>query len=283
MGPDLNINRLPGNFGIEVKNIDVTTISVADLKQLLLALYEHRFVVLRTGGLTKEEYLAFSKRVGDPIGLSASRKDYPEIAEMSNIDQDTAKEKRGAAHWHSDQSFRKEVSSITMLYSVQAPSSGGKTLFCDMVAAYEALSEAVRDRIDGLMVEHRHGVSVSARPGDHTPIPPKGWDQSLACYHPLVRRHPVTRTRTLYAIAGTCQGIEGMEQTEAEALLIELGDHAFQERFVTQHTHSVHDLVMWDNPTTMHSATPIAAATGPDDTRMIHRISLRGTPAVFAS
>lgn len=193
MGPDLNINRLPGNFGIEVRNIDVTTISVADLKRLLLALYEHRFVVLRTGGLTKDEYLAFSKRVGDPIGLSASRKDYPEIAEMSNIDKDTAKEKRGAAHWHSDQSFRKEVSSITMLYSVQAPRSGGETLLCDMVAAYEALSEAVRDRIDDLVVQHRHGISVSARPGDHTPIPPKGWDQSLACYHPLVRCHPVTR------------------------------------------------------------------------------------------
>lgn len=74
-----------------------------------------------------------------------------------------------------------------------------------------------------------------------------------------------------------------MEQAEAEALLNELGDHAFQDRFVTQHTHSVHDLVMWDNPTTMHTATPIAAATGPDDTRMIHRISLRGTPGVFAS
>ena len=74
-----------------------------------------------------------------------------------------------------------------------------------------------------------------------------------------------------------------MEQTEAENLLKELGDHAFQEQFITQHAHAVHDLVMWDNPTTMHSATSIAAATGPHDTRLIHRISVRGIPSVFSA
>lgn len=283
MGLTLVIERLSGRFGVEIKEIDVPSVSDEDLKDLLMNLYEHRFVILRTQGLTKEEFVAFSKRVGDPITLSKKSEDYPEIASLTNVDTDTAKEKRGAAHWHSDQSFRQEVSSVTMLYSVQAPSCGGETLFCDMVAAYDALSETVQEQIDDLIVEHRHGISISARPGDHTPVPPKGWDQNTTCYHPLVRQHPVTGTKTLYAIAGTCQGIKGTEQAEAEDLLKELGDHAFQDRFTTRHTHSVHDLVMWDNPTTMHSATPIAAATGSHDTRLIHRISLRGTPSVFAS
>lgn len=282
MGSHLCTTRLEGRFGIEVKNVDVPNLSNDELKRLLLTLYENRFVVLRTGGLTRDELVTFSRRVGNPILLNRDASDHPEIARITNIGMDTARIRRGAAHWHTDQSFKEEVSSVTMLYSVQAPSSGGETLFCDMVAAYDALPDSTKERIDDLIVEHRHGVSVAARPGDHIPVPPKGWDQATTVYHPLVRRHPLTGQKTLYAIAGTSQGIQGMAYSEAKRLLKELADHAFQERFINKHAHAVHDLVMWDNPTTMHSATPIAAATGPHDTRIIHRISLRGTPSVFS-
>lgn len=283
MGLTLNIERLAGRFGLEIKDIDVPRISDEDLKNMLLNLYEHRVVVLRTKGLTKEDFVAFSKRVGEPTLLNPNSEDYPEIATITNVEVDTEKEKRGAAHWHSDQSFKEEVSSITMLYSLQAPSRGGETLFCDMAAAYEALPETVKEQIDDLIVEHRHGISIAARPDDHTPVAPKGWDQNSTVYHPLVRRHPVTGKKTLYAVSGTSQGIKGMREAEAANLLKELGDHALQDRFITQHTHSVHDLVMWDNPTTMHKATPLAAATGPHDTRTIHRISVRGNPSLFTS
>ncbi len=283
MRSTLNIEKLGGRFGVEIKDMDVPKISDEDLKCLLLNLYEHRVVVIRTKGLTQAEFLAFSKRVGDPIRLNFTATQHPEITQMSNIENDSQKEKKGAAHWHTDQSFKKEVSSVTMLYSVQAPQKGGETLFCNMVAAYEALPQKIQDQIEDLIVEHRHGISITARPDDHTPIPPKGWDQSTTVYHPLVRRHPITRQKTLYAITGTAQGIQGMAQKEGIKLLTDLCDHAFQKPFITQHTHSVHDLVMWDNPTTMHSATPIAAATGPHDTRMIHRISLRSTPSIFTA
>ena len=270
------LEPLAGNFGVEVRHVEVSRISDEDLEYLLLKLYQHRVVVLRTGGLTKEQFIAFSGRVGEPIP------GHPDVIPITNIGIDTEQTRTGAAHWHTDQSFKEDTSSVTMLYSVQAPKRGGETLFCDMAAAYAALPETLQQQIDDLIVEHRHGISVAARPGDHTPVPPKGWDQSKTVYHPLVRRHPVTGQKTLYAVTGTSQGIKGMKQAAAEVLLNELRDHAFQDRFITQHTHCVNDLVMWDNPTTMHSATPIAAATGPDDTRLIHRISLRGTPSVYA-
>ncbi|HJN51599.1 MAG: TauD/TfdA family dioxygenase [Pseudomonadales bacterium] len=271
---------LPGPFGLEVSNINLITMVDADLKELLLMLYANRFLVLRTGGLSKQEFVTFARRVGDPIQLS-NNEEYPEIASLTNIDTDTRVEKRGAAHWHSDQSFTKHRSSVTMLYSVQAPKSSGETRFCDLTAAYETLPEDRRQLIDELIVEHRLGVSVAARPGDHIPIPPKGWDQSRSVFHPLVREHPVTGLRTLYAITGTSQGIQSMPLDDAVRLLTELCEHAFQDQFVTSHRHAVNDLVMWGNPTTLHSASPIGAATGPDDTRVIHRISLKGTPSVF--
>ncbi len=278
---DLCVAPLHGNFGAEVLQADVTCLSDAALKRILLCLYDLRFVVLRTTGLTKPQFVEFARRVGDPIRLSGDP-DFPEIANITNVGIDTKAHKLGAAHWHTDQSFRNEVSSITMLYSLKAPGQGGETRFCDLAAAYSALPGSTQQRIEHLIVIHRHGVSVAARPGDHVPISPKGWDQSTTVTHPLVRRHPITGQKTLYAITGTSQGIVGMQQAEAESLLNELCDHAFADRFVARHKYRVHDLILWDNPTTMHSATPMAAATDPDDTRLLHRISLRGTPSVFA-
>jgi taurine dioxygenase len=275
------VQKLAGPFGVEITNVDLPGLPDAGLAQLLQVLYANRFVVIRTGGLTASEYVGFARRVGDPI-LFDRESDHPEIIPITNVDVDTKKEALGAAHWHTDQSFTKARSSITMLYSVQAPQAGGETRFCDMAAAYAALPSTMQDRIEDLVVEHRHGVSVAARPGDHKPIPPKGWDRSRSVYHPIVRRHPMTGEKTLYAITGTSQGIRGMPDEEATALLNELCEHALQPQFMTAHQHRVDDLVMWDNPTTMHAASPIAAATGPGDTRVIRRISLRGTPSVFA-
>lgn len=278
----VRVEPLNGNFGVEVRDSDVPCLTDGDLKHILMCLYEQRFLVLRTGGLTKSQFVEFARRVGEPIRLSGDP-DFPEIANITNVGIDTKARRLGAAHWHTDQSFRTQVSSITMLYSVQAPGQGGETNFCDLAAAYAALPGSTKRTIEGLTVVHRHGVSVAARPGDHVPIPPRGWDQSTTVTHPLVRRHPITGQKTLYAITGTSQGIVGMEQAQAESLLKGLCDHAFQDRFVARHQYRVHDLILWDNPTAMHSATPMAAATGPDNTRLLHRISLRGTPSVFAS
>jgi taurine dioxygenase len=271
---------LPGPFGVEVSRVDLPRLSDDDVRALLLMLYANRIMVVRTGGLSKSDYVAFARRIGEPITLSDDV-DHPEIAEMTNIGVDSRTQGRGAAHWHSDQSFRKAGASVTMLYSVRSPMEGGETRFCDLAAAWEALPSDMKARIDGLQVEHRHGVSVAARPGDHVPIAPPNWDQRHTVVHPLVRQHPVTGQTSLYAITGTSQGIKDMPQDEATALLNELCEHAFREPFLNQHAHSVHDILMWDNPTTMHSASPIGAATCDADTRVIRRISLKGYPPVF--
>ncbi|XOV89759.1 MAG: TauD/TfdA dioxygenase family protein [Pseudomonadota bacterium] len=271
---------LPGPFGQEVLDIDVADLGDEDLRSLLTTLYENRFLVLRTGGLQADEYLAFARRIGIPIALSPGA-EHPEIAVMDNRNVDRQKEKRGPAHWHSDQSFRSRRASVTMLFCSRAPREGGETRFCDLAGAYAALSDTMKARIDDLTVIHRHGVSVAARPGDHTPIPPPNWDQTRTVHHPLVLTHPVSGVKTLYAISGTSQGIVGMSPEAGTALLQELCEHAFQDRFVTSHRHRQHDITMWDNPTSLHSATPMPAANGEDNLREVHRISLVGDPPVF--
>ena len=276
---ELHVLPLAGNFGVEIRDLDVANASDSELLAVLDALYENRFVVIRTNGLTKRQYVDFAVRLGDPIPLSRDP-DFPEIAYITNRNVDTQKTMLGAAHWHTDQSFRNTVSSMTMLYSEHAPKQGGATRFCNMADAYATLPDETKERIEDLVVRHRHGKSVSARPGDHIPLPPKGWNRATTVYHPLVRRHPETGLKTLYAITGTSQGIKGVPDDEAQELLNDLCAHAFQDRFIAQHQHDQHDILLWDNPTTMHSATPIAAATGDDDLRLLRRISLRGSPPI---
>ena len=86
---------LNGPFGVEVTESDVAEISDEDLKKVLLSLYDNRVAVLKTRGLTKEEFATFSKRVGDPVLLSPGSDDFPEIAVFTNVDEDRAKERRG--------------------------------------------------------------------------------------------------------------------------------------------------------------------------------------------
>ena len=266
--------------GVEVRDIDVSTLSNAGLRRLLALLYANRFLVLATEGLTRNEYVAFARRLGEPIRLSSDER-FPEIADLTNVGVDTKRERRGAAHWHTGPVLQTNgIVHHDAVFRAGAEASG-ETRFCDMAAAYQTLDEATKQRIEGLVVEHRHGVSVAARPGDHVPVPPRGWDRKSNGLPSAGATTPDNRNQTLYAPAGTSQGIRGMAPAPATALLQELCDHAFEDRFIAQHRHRRHDLVMWDNPTVMHCATPLAAAKAPEDTRLIHRISLRGTPPVL--
>ncbi|MCY3859493.1 MAG: TauD/TfdA family dioxygenase [Gammaproteobacteria bacterium] len=276
----MQIDPLNGNFGKVVRDVDIPTIDDEKLRKILTTLYANRFLVIKTNGLVKSEYRDFARRIGEPIQLSRDA-DFPEIAHIANSETSTLKSRLGAAHWHTDQSFKRTVSSVTMLYSVHAPATGGETKFCDMAAAYDALPDATKSEIDELVIEHRHGISVSAPKGDHKPIPPPGWNPEYTAFHPLVRQHPETRQKTLYAVTGTAQGIQGMSKGEATILLNSLTSHVLQPRFTTSYRHQVHDIVMWDNPTVMHSATPIDQATNSSDSRLLWRISLRGSPSVL--
>ena len=89
--------------------------------------------------------------------------------------------------------------------------------------------------------------------------------------HPVVRRHPVTRRKALYAVSGSSFGIEDMLRDESHALLDELKRHATQEKYQLRLKYGVGDLVIWDNASLLHSAT----LTDPEDPRTLWRITVK--------
>ena len=279
-------------FGAEVRGADLREPLTHDVMRILAdELYESRVLVIKDQALDQATYLAFGRWWGTPIPhvLDHMRMPgYPELLAVGNTEEKDRKIeiRNGAALWHTDQSYEAVPASATMLYSILAPRIGGQTRFVNMVAAYDALDDAMKDRIDDLEVAHLYGAGkllddefIASPLKTGTQV-----DRVPTCYHPLVLRHPVTGRKGLYATGQSSFAIRNMEDPEAVALLWKLKMHAIQGQFVYTHRYEVGDIVLFDTLSTMHAATPIEVAepAEKDTRRLLWRISVRGLPRVYA-
>ncbi len=238
--------------------------------------------VLPDQHLGDEEQVAFSRLYG-PLEVSPhiGRKAAPlngrirrrEIFDISNLDEDgnildednvRSSFHRGNQLWHTDSSFRQQSAAWSLLHARAIPPDGGDTEFADTRAAYDALPDAVKTRLEGLVAEHSLWHS-RAKLGGYMPTEEER--RSLpSAQHAVVRRHPGSGRNALY-IAAHASHIVGMPVEEGEALLAELIAFATQPQFVYRHRWRVGDLVIWDNRCTMHRATPFAATDHVRDMR----------------
>ncbi|MGE0383108.1 MAG: TauD/TfdA dioxygenase family protein [Gammaproteobacteria bacterium] len=281
---------LGANFGLEILGLDVRRDCEGDaFTRLPELLYAHRVLLIRGQSLAKAEFAAFGRRWGAPIRFylaSSLDPDQPELIRVDNRPDMPEARREAAAHWHTDSSYEPQPACVTMLYGVEAPDSGGETLFADMAAAYDALPAAMRERIDGLQVRHllfggeRMASESSRRGADLDEVRRKKLDDSPV--HPLVLRHPVTGRRALYAVAGSAVGIVGLADDDGLALLRELKLHALQSRFVLSVKASAGDILIWDDLSTLHSATPVPYTDEAGQRRLLLRYSTRDMPPEFA-
>ena len=277
-------------FGAEALGVDVAgELADTDMRALVAALHAHRFLVIRGQAPTLERYLAFGEAWGTPHPHALDHLRLPGFPAILPVGNTMAMHRdpsvrNGAAFWHTDQSYEAEPASATMLYAVKVPERGGETLICDLAGAYDALPEATRRRIDGLVALHLYGAA-SGRDGEQVAAPIRTEHQRDTLppvRHRLARPHPVTGRTVLYGVAGTPYAIEGMADDEAAALLEELKSHALQARFIYRHRYRVGDLAIWDTNQTLHSGTAVAFATSERDARLLYRISVKGRPRVCA-
>jgi len=151
--------------------------------------------------------------------------------------------------WHTDSSFKRLPAYCSILHGRSIPPIGGHTEFADLRAAYDALPEATKRKIAGLVAEHSLLTSRARLGfGDFDETERKAFEPVPQV---LVRRLQDSGRMSLY-LASHAGAIRGMAKAEAEKLLKELIDHATQRQFVYTHRWRVNDLVMWDDRCTMH-------------------------------
>jgi len=269
----ITITQLHPHIGAEIGDLDPREpLDAATVEALWQAIDHHAVLVLHDQRLSDEQLRGFATRFGElEIGRSAARGGrrrlkFPEIGDISNLDEDSrirARDDRkrldslGNRLWHTDASYMPVPVVLGMLFAVAVPSASpfgaGETEFADMRAAYEALSDAQKAAIDGLVVEH--DVFWSRGQIGFTEFPPGEREQYPPSRQRLVRRHPGSGRKTLY-LSAHASHIVGVPVPEGRLLLHDLEEHATQRQFVYSHKWRKGDLVIWDNRDTMHRGRP---------------------------
>jgi len=289
--------RSLGAFGVEVFDVDLGKPFDEDgARELVSLVARNQVAVFRAQKLTKAVYDRFGRIFGSPVDFFFTvdlDDDYPAIIKISNDPSLDPGRHNGAAFWHSDGSYEYMPASFTMLYGVEAPQHGGETLFVDLCAAYEALPEATRAKYDALKVRHR--LVGGKRAADETPLAldPDEPDRDGGVrakkraaeqpIHPLVITHPITGRKSLYAVAGTPFSVEGLSTADSDALLDDVKAHATQDRFMVAPKVGAGDVIIWDNLSTMHKATPLEYSNEDGKRRAMLRISTCGLPPAYES
>jgi taurine dioxygenase len=208
---------------------------------------------------------------------------HPAILMLSNIHENGQQigVYEGACFWHTDVAYEDPPNSASIVYALEVPRDReAPTYVADAFAAYDALTERTKKRIDDLVVVHHYGNRDDMVEGSPTAAETLTEDQKRrvsVVYHPLVMRHPVTGRKSLYGVAGSSFGIVGMADGEAVDLLGELAAHATQPRFTTSYNYAPGDVAAWDTYSTLHKAPVMPRAVrGDAHARLLWRVSVTG-------
>jgi alpha-ketoglutarate-dependent taurine dioxygenase len=278
----MQFEPLSPGFGVEATGLDVARLSPEQFGEIEQAFFAAQVLVLRAQHLAPGQFLDFARRFGPPEPHVIDQFHHPEHADILILSNRRTAEGEpvgladAGTYFHTDYSYLDMPARATTLYSIEIPSRGGDTLFANQYAAYDDLSEATKRRIDGLVGLHHYGNRDDLNERSRTVASVLSQEQKQKVTwvrHPIVRRHPVTGRKALYAISGTSFGIAGMDEAEALALLDELKQHATREKYQLRLKYGVGDVVIWDNASLLHSAT----LTDPNDPRTLWRITIKET------
>jgi len=256
------------NFATEVGDIDLSRhIEADDLEAVKEAFAKYAVLIFPDQHLSQDQHLDFARHFGPlETTIALHRKDEPlrirqEFADVSNLNSKSdvwGKESRqrlfqmGNRLWHTDSSFKRLPARASLLYARSIPPIGGHTEFADERAAYDALPEETKRRLESLVAEHSIFHS-RARLG-FTNFSDEERQAMPPVPQVLVRTIPESGRKSLY-LASHAGRILGMSENDGRALIDELVAHATQRQFVYTHRWRVHDLVIWDNRCTMHRGT----------------------------
>lgn len=246
---------------------------------LISLLHDRGVLILRGQRINDAAYVRFGRYWGLPLEyfLPEHRKnDFPEMIRINNDPSVPLALRDGAVHWHSDSSYESVPASVTLLYGKEAPLEGGFTHFASTTAAYEALDDAMKARLDGLVAIHELGAAPWIE-GETPPDPDRPKRDLPRQRHPLIMCHPVTGRKAIFA-SGTAFAIEGMEAEAARALIRHLRQHVVSAEFRMSYKIMPGDIAIWDNFTTVHCASPVPYSNLEGERRLLYRISTKGLP-----
>src|SRR6476620_11029386 len=190
----IEVRRLGSQIGAEITGVDVKSMDEATFGVIYKAWLDYNVVAVRDQSLALDDFVHYSRRFGrvEPHPSKSTR--HPECPEITLLgvnkfrpdgELDMAIYRRGAEGWHTDGAYDDQPFKATQLYALAIPSRGGDTLFASMYAAYDALPDTLKRRVDGLVGAYVYG----GRRKRNDLLNPEDRDKKPAL-HPIVRTHP---------------------------------------------------------------------------------------------
>lgn len=293
------VKKIGRHLGSEILGLDLSqAMDEQTFQKFSKTFFENEVVVIKNQKITPEQHINFTKKFGvleAHVRKESRHEGHDEIFVLSNIEGPDGKP-IGAIDagrfWHSDLSYKEHPSMLSALYSVEIPvrEDGlvlGDTNYASTTAAYLALSEDMKKRLDGLQSVHSYAFyrnknrlaqkEEAARGGRIIEEKELTEDQLKTVpdvASPIVRTHPITGKKCLFVNEAHTSHILGISESESKEILNELYIHIAQEEFRFKHTWGVGDLLIWDNCAAQHKATfdyrlPLR--------RLMYRTTVRGS------
>jgi alpha-ketoglutarate-dependent 2,4-dichlorophenoxyacetate dioxygenase len=289
----LTFRKLHPCFVAEVSPVALKTVrDEATLARIRAGMDEFAVLVFRDQVWSDAEHLDFAQRLDGllhtKLGISALQKNRlgnEALGDISNLDEsgeimksDNRRRMYGLGNrlWHTDASFQDPPGRYSMLSAKVVPPVDADTEFADMRAAYDALPDGEKARLEGLRVHHSIAYSRQTLGFEFSETEQEALKGAV---HPLVRTIPRSGRRSLY-LASHASRIIDWPVPEGRLLLRELTEHATQPRFVYRHQWRVGDLVIWDNRATMHRARPFDDARYRRELRRVTTLDVEQPAAV---
>ena len=283
----MNIGSIDAPFGAEVIGIDLTQPLTDDTRAAVNeAFVENGVLVFRDQNFAApDQFLAAASNLGAPMPPVVATYRLPgfeAIEELTNSATDKRTGEKAPLYrggsWHTDHSNLECPPKATTLYAIELPASGGgNTEFTNMMMAYEALDDSMKERLRGrrafqAYISRRAPRKLLARSDAEK-------EGSEGVWQPLVRRHPETARAALYLNPMRCDAVEDMDEADGDTLLDTLYRHCDRPEFQYSHRWTKGDMLIWDNRSCLHQATPTRVAS---ERRHMHRIMLTGDRPVMA-
>ena len=250
----LEVSRLSAALGAEITNVDLAKVSDAEVDEIKSLLTEHKVIFFPGQKISVDEHVDFGSKFGELEGHPNLKKNnsasHPKVFEL------VASEGGIADEWHTDITFQDSPALMSILHMVKCPEIGGDTMWSSLSAAYEALSDPLKDLCDGLTALH------DARP--------HGKPEKTAI-HPVVRTHPETGKKILYVNEHFTRRIVEMSMDESDMLLSYLTKWVTKPEFTVRYNWTEGTFAMWDNRSTQHYVV-----NDFKDERIIQRVTIMG-------
>jgi taurine dioxygenase len=255
----MQISPLAGALGAEISGVDLLKLDDKGWDAIRRAFLQYSVLAIREQNLEPGDIMTVGGKFGEPCHYPfvVGMEKFPFIFEV--VKEPDEKKNFGGA-WHSDTAYLKQPPLATLLYAVETPSHGGDTLFANTTAAYDALSEGLRKVLDPLIgvnsAELKYGGGRSAmhkKIGGMKVHDTDSADQYVS-EHPVVRTHPDTGRKALYASRSHTTHFKGMTEEESAPLLNFLYQHQVRPEFTCRVRWAPGTLTVWDNRCTQHNA-----------------------------